>query len=94
MTDLKVKRIFELLLGMYDLEKYSPPEAEYVDNLFRPGQPCAALLDRAYSARRRLGERLGTGEEDADLLEMVECYEALWEKLALAMYEYGKNETT
>lgn len=90
--DVKARRVFELLLGMYDLKHYSPPEAADVKNLFQPGSPCAELLDRAYAARRRLGKRLGTGEEDEDLLEMVECYEELWEAVGLAMYEHGRED--
>ena len=76
-TDLKARRIYELLLGMYDLRNYFPPEAKEVESLFQPGSECSALLEQAYAARRRLGRRLGTGEEDADLLQLVECYEAV-----------------
>lgn len=91
-TKEKALRVFHLLLGMYDLNQYSPPQAAYARSLFRPGSECAALLDRAWAARCRLGARLGTDEEDADLLELVESYEALWEKLAVRMYECGKIE--
>lgn len=91
-TNEKALCVFNLLLGMYDLNQYSPPQAAYAHSLFRPGSECAALLDRAWAARRRLGARLGTDEEDTDLLELVECYEDLWEKLAVRMYECGQKE--
>lgn len=92
-TDLKARRIYELLLGMYDLRSYFPPEAKEVESLFQPGSECSALLEQAYAARRRLGRRLGTGAEDADLLQLVECYEELGEKVAFKMYEYGCGKT-
>ena len=76
------KRVFDLMNGSLDLEKYPVPESKIVENEYEEGKVCGVLYREVYYANRRVCEKLGV-EEDSDveiiirnLLEIAE-YQSL-----------------
>lgn len=88
---LRKELIYDLMLGMYNLTQFHPPESDWVCNEFQAGTLCAKLSAQIYHARVRLGERLDTDSEDPDILDIVNAYEELQKYLALQMFEYGRR---
>ena len=84
------KIIYNLMHGEYILEEYRVPLSHIVRHEFRPGSKASRIWQRAGDARERIARRLGTDDEDPDLLAMVESYEELQEYMCLRCYEYGK----
>ena len=85
---------FEIIYGLmyreYVLEGYRVPLSHIVRHEFRPGSKASRIWQRAGDARERIARRLGTDDEDPDLLAMVESYEELQEYMCRRCYEYGK----
>ena len=71
--------IYGLMYGEYVLEGYRVPLSHIVRHEFRPGSKASRIWQRAGDARERIARRLGTDDEDPDLLAMVESYEELQE---------------
>ena len=67
--------IYGLMYGEYVLEGYRVPLSHIVRHEFRPGSKASRIWQRAGDARERIARRLGTDDEDPDLLAMVESYE-------------------
>ena len=84
------KIIYNLMHGEYILEEYRVPLSHIVRHEFRPGSKASRIWQRAGDARERIARRLGTDDEDPDLLAMVESYEELQEYMCRRCYEYGK----
>ena len=84
------KIIYNLMHGEYILEEYRVPRSHIVRHEFRPGSKASRIWQRAGDARERIARRLGTDDEDPDLLAMVESYEELQEYMCRRCYEYGK----
>ena len=82
--------IYGLMYGEYVLEGYRVPLSHIVRHEFRPGSKASRIWQRAGDARERIARRLGTDDEDPDLLVMVESYEELQEYMCRRCYEYGK----
>ena len=82
--------IYGLMYGEYVLEGYRVPLSHIVRHEFRPGSKASRIWQRAGDARERIARRLGTDDEDPDLLAMVESYEELQEYMCRRCYEYGK----
>lgn len=82
--------IYGLMYGEYVLEGYRVPLSHIVRHEFRPGSKASRIWQRAGDARERIARRLGTGDEDPDLLAMVESYEELQEYMCRRCYEYGR----
>ena len=82
--------IYGLMYGEYVLEGYRVPLSHIVRPEFRPGSKASRIWQRAGDARERIARRLGTDDEDPDLLAMVESYEELQEYMCRRCYEYGK----
>ena len=82
--------IYGLMYGEYVLEEYRVPLSHIVRHEFRPGSKASRIWQRAGDARERIARRLGTDDEDPDLLAMVESYEELQEYMCRRCYEYGK----
>ncbi|MEF9975885.1 MAG: hypothetical protein RRY03_03690 [Oscillospiraceae bacterium] len=57
---------------------------------FTPFSECGRMSQEIYEARKRLGARLGTDEEDEDLMILVTNYEAMQQIVAQKVYEYAK----
>ena len=64
--------IYGLMYGEYVLEGYRVPLSHIVRHEFRPGSKASRIWQRAGDARERIARRLGTDDEDPDLLAMVE----------------------
>ena len=84
------KIIYNLMHGEYILEEYRVPLSHIVRHEFRPGSKASRIWQRAGDARERIARRLGTDDEDPDLLAMVESYEELQEDMCRRCYEYGR----
>ena len=84
------KIIYNLMYGEYVLEGYRVPLSHIVRHEFRPGSKASRIWQRAGDARERIARRLGTDDEDPDLLAMVESYEELQEYMCRRCYEYGR----
>ena len=84
------KIIYNLMHGEYILEEYRVPLSHIVRHEFRPGSKASRIWQRAGDARERIARRLGTDDEDPDLLAMVESYEELQEYMCRRCYESGK----
>ena len=82
--------IYGLMYGEYVLEGYRVPLSHIVRHEFRPGSKASRIWQRAGEARERIARRLGTDDEDPDLLAMVESYEELQEYMCRRCYEYGR----
>ena len=46
--------------------------------------------NKIYEARVRMGKRLGTGEEDQDIMDIVDGVESKIQYICLKMYDYGE----
>lgn len=84
------KIIYNLMHGEYILEEYRVPLSHIGRHEFRPGSKASRIWQRAGDARERIARRLGTDDEDPDLLAMVESYEELQEYMCRRCYEYGR----
>ena len=82
--------IYGLMYGEYVLEGYRVPLSHIVRHEFRPGSKASRIWQRAGDARERIARRLGTDDEDPDLLAMGESYEELQEYMCRRCYEYGR----
>lgn len=65
-------------------------EASFPADAFAAGRPCGRLYEEIYRLRERLGERLGTGFDDADLAALAERYEELERRVAFLMFDHGR----
>ena len=79
--------IYYSLLGEYTPE-YALP---WVENAFAPGSLCDQALTQIWDARRRLSLRLGTDEEDPDVMDILNAYEQIQKELCRRMYRMGKE---
>jgi hypothetical protein len=52
-------------------------EAGEYPSEFTANKECACLSRKIYAARQRLGRRLGTSAEDADLVLIADAYERI-----------------
>lgn len=77
--------IYYSLLGEY-MHEYALP---WVEDAFLPGSVCYMALTRIWEARLRLAQRLGSSEEDPDLLVIVDGYEEIQLELCRRMYLFG-----
>ena len=73
---------YETLLGLRTREAALPG----VDNAFAPGSLCDREYSRMRDAYLRICTRLGAGEEDIDLEELVAAMEAIQRELCRRVY--------
>ncbi len=71
------KIIYNLMHGEYILEEYRVPLSHIVRHEFRPGSKASRIWQRAGDARERIARRLGTDDEDPDLLAMVGSFRSI-----------------
>lgn len=79
--------VYDTLIGNPELE-YALP---WVEEIFIPGHPCYEAYCRMRQVYLRLCARLGSGEEDSDLEELVDALEESEKYVALEMFRYGKT---
>ena len=88
-NDMELKqRIYDLMNGSLDLENYSYPESQIVENEYAEGKPCSKLYEEVYNANRRLCKRLGV-EEDHDVEIIISNLMKIGEYECMKMYDYG-----
>ena len=61
----------------------------WVENIFLPGHPAYEAYDEMCSIRDHICKRLNSGQEDRELVEMVDCMMAYSKIIALEMFNYG-----
>lgn len=83
------QRVFDLMNGSLDLERYPVPESGIVKNEFEEGEACDLLYREVYDANRRICERLGV-EEDSDVEIIIRNLLEIGEHQAMRMYDYGR----
>lgn len=82
---MEFTKIYETMLGFLEPEAQVPGVA----NAFDEGSVCAGKYAGMRSAYERVCARLGGGDEDKDLNEIVDCMEAIQRELCERMYRLG-----
>ena len=80
--------IYDLMIGLYDLELVDFPESKIVEDEFEEDKPCSELYGHVCDANKRLCERLGV-QEDKDVDIIINCMFDISRILAMKMYDYG-----
>ncbi len=90
-TDLKFRqRVFDLMNGNLDLQRFPVPESKYVANEFADGSICSESYGEILNAYSRLCARLQQEQwNDPDIEIIINCYNSITEHLCLASFGYG-----
>ncbi len=80
--------IFEIMNGNF-IAGANPRLERHVRNEFTESSDCLEAYNKIYEARVRMGKRLGTGEEDPDIMDIVDGAESKIQYICLKMYDYG-----
>lgn len=83
--DRTAEAVYDSLIGNL-IPEYA---LDWVEEIFVPGHPCYETYSRMLEAYQRVCTRLGNGEEDYDLEEMVNALLEHGRILALEMFRYG-----
>ncbi len=84
------ERIYDLVNGYLDVEKFPVPESEFVRNEFVRGSACGEAYGRVTDAYERLCTRLQVdGCEDADVEVVINEMNAIMKYISLQMFRYG-----
>lgn len=92
MTDLQnfEERVFDLLCGEIDLERYPVPESKFVKSAFEEGSFCSNAYEEALTAYSNLCKRLKEPNfEDPDVERIFNNLRAISKHLCMEMYRYG-----
>ena len=81
--------VYDLMNGVYDLERYPMEESKVVQDEFATGMFCEQTYEDVYAAKQRLYKRLGT-REDADVELIIAKLMEIGRHLAMKMYDYGE----
>lgn len=88
--DSRKKRIYELMMGGYDLTVADDiPEAKIVENEFQDGKYCCIESEKEMAARIRILDRLTGGKDDDDVDALVDAHYNIEEYLVSKMYDYA-----
>lgn len=87
------QRVFDLMNGYLDTDRYRVFEESLVMDEFQNGQPCQISYERVYEAKKRLCERLQV-KEDRDVEIIIDEMFNISEVLALKMYDYSSFHRT
>lgn len=85
--------IFEIMNGNF-IVGANPRLERHVRNEFAESSDCLMAYNKIYEARVRMGKRLGTGEEDQDIMDIVDGVESKIQYICLKMYDYGAGTLT
>lgn len=85
--------IFEIMNGNF-ITGANPRLERHVRNEFAESSDCLMAYNKIYEARVRMGKRLGTGEEDQDIMDIVDGVESKIQYICLKMYDYGAGTLT
>lgn len=81
--------IYELLIGVRNLEEYPVEESEVVQDEFKEGLYCSNAYEKVYNANHRLCERLNV-DEDEDVECIISNLLNIAKHLSMKMYDYGE----
>ena len=84
------ERVYDLMTGNWDKNKYPVPENILVEDEFEVGQPCEEWYQEAYDARCRLCEKLGE-DENTDVEMIFSNLLSITKYLGIKMFDYGRN---
>lgn len=79
--------VYNAINGDYISKEDYIIEGIEIENAFEIGSKCSNIYNNIYNAKQRLYERLGTDDEDVDILMLQ--YSQLTREIALKMFEYG-----
>ena len=82
--------VYQLMNGYLMPDTVPKALWDSIPDAFRDGTVCAEWMNDIYNARMHLGGRLGTDEEDPDILTIVNTYEKIARYIGESMYGYGK----
>lgn len=82
------ERVYCLMVGAFDLERYPIRESNYVANEYEEGKFCEKAYKEVYNANRRICQRLGV-DEDRDVELIVSNLIDIGKYLSMKMYDYG-----
>lgn len=85
-TEKFKEKIYNLMIGAFDLEHYPIQESQFVANEYEEGKFCEKAYEEVYNANRRICERLGT-DEDVELI--ISNLIDIGKHLSMKMYDYG-----
>ena len=85
------EHIYNLAIGSYNVELYSIPGSEYVQDEFAEGKPCNTLYEEVYNAKENICKKLDVSE-DCDVETIIDNLLAIAKILSLKMYEYGEDK--
>lgn len=80
--------IYELMIGLYDLNQVRSQESKFIENEFAEGKKCDELYSQIFDAKCRICERLNV-DEDSDIEMIIESMNEIAHILSLKMYDYG-----
>lgn len=90
-TNEQKEHIYNLAIGTYNLEMYSIPGSEYIQDEFAKGKPCDVLYEEVYNAKENICQRLDVAE-DRDVETIIDNLLTIAKILSLKMYEYGEDK--
>lgn len=82
------ERVYDLMVGAYDLEHYPVAESQYVANEFEQGKLIDKAYEEVFNANCRICERLGV-EEDNDVELIINSLLDICKYLSIKMFDYG-----
>ena len=85
MSDKFVDRVYDTLNGVLDGE-YAVPG---VPDAFRKGSYCLEKYDEVFQANVNLCNRLGSGDDDADVETIINCMFDIQREMCYQMYYIG-----
>lgn len=83
------RRVFDLMNGSLDLDRFPVPESKIVKNEFGEDGACGVLYREVFHANRRICERFGV-EEDPDVELIIRNLLEIGEQQSMKMYDYGR----
>lgn len=87
-TEKFKEKIYNLMIGAFDLEHYPIQESQFVANEYEEGKFCEKAYEEVHNANRRICERLGT-DEDKDVELIISNLIDIGKHLSMKMYDYG-----
>ncbi len=84
------QRIYDLLIGEFNLEEYPVPEGQFIKNEFSEGSFCSKAYEDAFQAYSHLCERLNVSDmNDQDVEKIFHSLLSITSHLCMKMYDYG-----
>ena len=83
------EHVYDLMNGVYDLERYPVMESEFIKDEFARGEFCECSYEVVHEAKQRIYKKLGV-TEDSDVELIIAQLEQISHHLAMKMYDYGE----